>query len=86
MSLSTDSPTDWGRVDAWFFHKKGRLPHEVDRMTLAEIAAVIDEPGPRPPGGDHVSNEEREAYAQRWKRMTLAEKLREGARELGVDV
>lgn len=77
---------DWERIDSSIFREQGVTPAEVDRMTLAEIAVCLEESGPRPIHGSHVSDSDREDYRRRWAAMTHKERLREGARELGIDV
>jgi hypothetical protein len=69
-------PVDWVSVDAWFFREKGIVPHLVGEMTMAEIAVCMEEVGPKPPGGKHMTTAEIHAYAARMRSLTPLDKLR----------
>lgn len=80
--MATDKPPgppDWDAIDFRLMHGKARLrPWEIQRLTIAEITAYLDDDveKPRPPrGGRAMSHDEVVAYAERRRKMTLQDRL-----------
>ena len=75
-----DSPIDWWKIDNSLFHAQGLLPRDIDRMTLAEIACCLEEPG-QARAGANMPQEEIDAVVRGWIVLTprqRLERLRDG--------
>lgn len=68
-------PVDWARIDRIIGEAYHLAPAQIGKLTMAEIAVLLMDRNPGPPGGRNMSREEIAADIKRARSMTPAQRL-----------